>query len=235
MAEGDAATAREWLCALGARERKSILPRFPMDLTDEIQLVRVAVSAGDLELAECSVAAAERRANLNPDVYSVTATAAHARGLLRGNEDDLAEAVERFERSPRLLALAAALEDLGAARAESDQKPSGVATLDRALVLYDQVGAAHDAGRVRARLRTLGVRRRLVSAERPDHGWAAMTDSELAVARLVAQGQTNRAVAEQLFVSPHTVNTHLRHVFAKLGVNSRVELARLAAGREDQT
>ena len=235
MDEGNAVAAREWLCALGTEERKSILPRFPMDLTDEVQLVRIAVSADDLDLAEASVAAAERRADLNPDVYSVTATAAHARGLLSGSQEDLAEAVELFERSPRLLALAAALEDLGAARAESGQKPSGVAALDRALVLYDRVGATHDAGRVRARLRTLGVRRRLVSTERPDHGWAAMTKSELAVARLVAQGHTNRAVAEQLFVSPHTVNTHLRHVFAKLGVNSRFELARLAAEEDDQT
>jgi DNA-binding CsgD family transcriptional regulator len=56
-----------------------------------------------------------------------------------------------------------------------------------------------------------------------------MTDSELTVARLVAQGFTNREVAEQLFVSPHTVSSHLRHVFAKVGVNSRVELTRQAA------
>ena len=55
-----------------------------------------------------------------------------------------------------------------------------------------------------------------------------MTDSELAVARLVAQGLTNREVAERLFVSPHTVNSHLRQIFAKLEVNSRVALTRLA-------
>jgi DNA-binding CsgD family transcriptional regulator len=60
-------------------------------------------------------------------------------------------------------------------------------------------------------------------------GWAAMTDSELAVARLVSQGLTNREVAERLFVSQHTVNGHLRRVFAKLDVNSRVELTRLAS------
>jgi len=230
MEEGDAAAAREWLCALGTEERKSILPRFPMDLTDEVQLVRIAVAADDLELAKCGVAAAERRANLNPDINSVTATAAHARGLLSGSQHHLAEAVELFGRSPRLLGLAAALEDLGAAQAES-----GVAALDRALVLYDKVGAAHDAGRVRARLRALGVRRRLVSGERADGGWGAMTASELAVAQLVAQGYTNRVVAEQLFVSPHTVNAHLRHVFAKLGVRSRAELVRLAAERDAQT
>jgi DNA-binding CsgD family transcriptional regulator len=49
------------------------------------------------------------------------------------------------------------------------------------------------------------------------------------VARLVAQGLTNREVAERLFVSQHTVSGHLRHVFAKLDINSRVELTRLAA------
>jgi DNA-binding CsgD family transcriptional regulator len=51
-----------------------------------------------------------------------------------------------------------------------------------------------------------------------------MTRSELAVAQLVANGLTNREIAERLFVSPHTVNTHLRQVFAKLEVNSRVDV-----------
>jgi DNA-binding CsgD family transcriptional regulator len=50
-----------------------------------------------------------------------------------------------------------------------------------------------------------------------------MTRSELAVAQLGANGLTNREIAERLFVSPHTVNTHLRQVFAKLEVNSRVD------------
>jgi DNA-binding CsgD family transcriptional regulator len=53
------------------------------------------------------------------------------------------------------------------------------------------------------------------------------------VAPLVAEGLTNREVAGRLFVSPDTANSHLRHVFAKLGINSRVELARLARDRED--
>jgi DNA-binding NarL/FixJ family response regulator len=47
------------------------------------------------------------------------------------------------------------------------------------------------------------------------------------VARLVAEGLTNRAVASHLIVSPHTVNAHVRHVFTKLGVNSRVALTRI--------
>ena len=104
--------------------------------------------------------------------------------------------------------------------------------LGRTLALYTELGATWDARRVRSRLRELGVRRRLVTAEPETSGWAAMTAAELAVARLVAEGLTNREVAERLFVSPHTVNSHLRHVFSKLGINSRVELARLARDYE---
>jgi DNA-binding CsgD family transcriptional regulator len=49
------------------------------------------------------------------------------------------------------------------------------------------------------------------------------------VVRLVTDGLTNREVAERLYISPHTVGEHLRHVFEKLGINSRVTLTRIAA------
>jgi DNA-binding CsgD family transcriptional regulator len=71
----------------------------------------------------------------------------------------------------------------------------------------------------------------VTAAEKPAAGWAAMTKSELAVAELVATGLTNREIADRLFVSPHTVNTHLRQVFAKLEVKSRVDVTRLATER----
>jgi DNA-binding CsgD family transcriptional regulator len=132
-----------------------------------------------------------------------------------------------YEQSPRPLELAAALEDLGAELTPTDRE-AAVDALGRALALYTELGAVWDARRVRGRLRELGVRRRLVTAEPETSGWSALTTSELAVARLVAEGRTNREVAERLFVSPHTVNSHLRHVFSKLRINSRVELARLA-------
>jgi pimeloyl-ACP methyl ester carboxylesterase/DNA-binding CsgD family transcriptional regulator len=60
---------------------------------------------------------------------------------------------------------------------------------------------------------------------RPATGWDALTDAERPVADLVAGGLTNREVAERLFLSRYTVETHLKHVFAKLGVSSRAELA----------
>ena len=58
-----------------------------------------------------------------------------------------------------------------------------------------------------------------------------ITDREREIANLVAVGLTNREVADRLYLSPYTVNSHLRHVFTKLGIRSRVELARLTAER----
>ncbi|WP_300606149.1 response regulator transcription factor, partial [Trebonia sp.] len=62
--------------------------------------------------------------------------------------------------------------------------------------------------------------------------WPELTASEFAVVRLVTGGATDREAAERLYISAHTVNSHLRHVFAKLGIRSRVELARLAGERQ---
>jgi signal transduction histidine kinase len=58
-------------------------------------------------------------------------------------------------------------------------------------------------------------------------GWSSLTDTERAVAHLAAQGLPSRVVADRLLLSQHTVRAHLRHVFRKLGVRSRVELARV--------
>ena len=66
-------------------------------------------------------------------------------------------------------------------------------------------------------------------ARRSPFGWSSLTESERALAALVAEGMTNRQVAEVLFISRHTVDAHLRHIFTKLDINSRVGLARLFA------
>jgi DNA-binding CsgD family transcriptional regulator len=69
-----------------------------------------------------------------------------------------------------------------------------------------------------------------VDLERPDTtAWVTLTKAERALAALVAKGMTNRQVAERLFISRHTVDAHLRHIFCKLGINSRVGLAHLVA------
>lgn len=62
-------------------------------------------------------------------------------------------------------------------------------------------------------------------------GWTSLTPAEARVAGLVVLGLTNRAVARRLAISPHTVDTHLRRVFGKLRVRSRVELTREVLSR----
>jgi pimeloyl-ACP methyl ester carboxylesterase/DNA-binding CsgD family transcriptional regulator len=66
---------------------------------------------------------------------------------------------------------------------------------------------------------------------RPMTGWASLTEREYAVAGLVAAGCSNPEIARRLFISPETVQTHLKHIFTKLGVDSRTALAALAAGQ----
>jgi DNA-binding CsgD family transcriptional regulator len=68
---------------------------------------------------------------------------------------------------------------------------------------------------------------------RPGFGWEALTPAELVVVDLVAEGLTNPQIAERLVVSTHTVKTHLQHVFAKLDVRTRSELAAAAVARRN--
>jgi DNA-binding NarL/FixJ family response regulator len=76
------------------------------------------------------------------------------------------------------------------------------------------------------------VRKREAAVARPTIGWESLTRSESVVAELVARGLKNREAASELFVSPDTINVHLRQIFSKLEIRSRVELARLVAARQ---
>jgi DNA-binding CsgD family transcriptional regulator len=230
LSQGDPMQAHSWLCASGYDDRLSMWPFFPHDATYDVERVRIAAAVADEELAEHTIAVAERRVALNPDVRSVAAAAAHTRGVWEGSIDQLERATLLYRDVPRPLAYASALEDLGRLRAQHGQNDAAIEALDHALVIATGIGAAWDAARLRGRLRRLGVRRRPAAPSRPRTGWASLTDAESAVATLAAQGSTNREIANKLFVTPHTVNTHLRHIFEKLGVNSRMQLLRASSG-----
>jgi DNA-binding CsgD family transcriptional regulator len=70
---------------------------------------------------------------------------------------------------------------------------------------------------------------RRTALDRPAFGWESLTESERCLAELVAEGLTNKQAAARLFLSRHTIDAHLRHIFRKLEINSRVDLARLVA------
>ncbi|MEU7016318.1 AAA family ATPase [Streptomyces sp. NPDC046385] len=201
-----------------------------IDPADAPVLVRMALRAGRHERAAQAVALAERRAVLNPGLTFLTATAAHARGLLDNDLASLVRAVRLYENCPRVLARASALEDAGRKLAAT-RRSEAVSYFETALALYARAGAERDVARVRRRLRAAGVRRRPSTSGLSD-AWPELTAAELRVVRHVARGLTNQQAAEQLSLSPHTVSSHLRRAFTKLDVTSRAELPRLVRDRD---
>ncbi|WP_372349538.1 AAA family ATPase [Streptomyces sp. KL116D] len=220
--------------AADAFERPGPALAGPEDATDYVLYVRITLRAGLRDRAEAAVRAAERRAVAGPGFPVFAAAAAHARALLTDDVDLLRRAALLLADGPRRIARASVLEDLAVASAAAGEDAGeaagedAVGHLDRALDLYVRAGADRDVDRVRRRLRDLGVRRGATDGA----GRFGLTAAEVRVVRLIAQGATNRAVAEALFLSPHTVSSHLRHAYAKLGVTSRVELARVFAELE---
>lgn len=197
-------------------------------------LVRVAIAEGSRQTAAAVTAEVEEGARRSGTAAAAGA-ALRCRGLLHDDPAILLQAVGQFRRSPSVMELAAALEDAGAALARAGRTAEAVDLLREALGLFERAGADQAAGRTRAALRSLGVRRRAPGPRRrPALGWDSLTATELTVAGLVAEGLTSRQVAERLFVSRRTVETHLAHLFAKLGISSRAQLAAEVVRRKDQ-
>jgi DNA-binding CsgD family transcriptional regulator len=192
-----------------------------------VLLVRGALAGSDRPKAARLALEAQRLARARVGESDMAAAACHVRGLVERDSAVLEEAAGRYS-GP--LARAWATEDAGLSRAEHGSQQDAVAHLKRAYAEYEKLGCDEDMARVRSRLRAVGVRRQhWTRVARPASGWESLTDTERRIADLVAQGLSNRQVASQVFLSPHTVASHLRHVFWKLEVTSRVQLARLAA------
>jgi DNA-binding CsgD family transcriptional regulator len=150
--------------------------------------------------------------------------ALRTQGLVTGGPEGLAlleRAVETLAGSPARLEHARALCDLGAARRRAQQRAAAREPLRQALEAAHRLGATALAERARTELLATGARpRRLVQTGRD-----ALTASERRVCELAAQGATNRAIAQALFVTVRTVEVHLNHAYAKLGIPSRAHLA----------
>jgi DNA-binding CsgD family transcriptional regulator len=208
---------------------EALIQSLAIDPTQAAQLVRLALSVDDHERATAVATTITDVAERNATAPLYAACALHARGLIDRQPATLTEAANRMQRSPRRLAVGAACEDAAEALLRADARDEGIASLNTSLTSFEQAGASRDEIRVRARLRGLGVHRRarVTNASiRPVAGKDSLTVAENRVARLAAQGQTNKQIADQLYLSPYTVATHLKHIFTKLEITSRVELVR---------
>jgi DNA-binding CsgD family transcriptional regulator len=138
----------------------------------------------------------------------------------------LEDAVEVLCESPAALEYARALVDLGTALRHAGERARARECLREGLDLASRCGARGVADRARAELVIAGARPRRDALRGRD----ALTASELRIARMAAEGMTNRQIAQALFVTAKTVETHLRHAFEKLDVDSRTQLGALLDG-----
>jgi DNA-binding CsgD family transcriptional regulator len=153
------------------------------------------------------------------------------RGLVEPGSADLEllrEAVRVLAGSGAALEYARASVDLGAALRRAGRRPESVESLRQGLDLAHRCGASALAARAREELVTAGARPRRDAL----HGRDALTASELRTAQMAAEGLTNREIAQTLFVSLRTVETHLTHAYQKLAIRSRNALPGALVARE---
>jgi DNA-binding CsgD family transcriptional regulator len=207
-------------------------PIWPQVLDRVILSARVASAGGDAGLRARVLQAIDLLERERPAIPLFEGVAGYARGILQRDAQALVVAADVLHSSSRPLLYAAAAEDAGNELARTDHPDKALDQLNAAFDSYMQHEALADARRVGRQLRQLGVERRIVSQPRAKTGWDSLTDSELKVVNLIAQGATNRSVAQRLHVTPHTVKAHLRNAFAKLGINSRAELSKFMDGTD---
>jgi DNA-binding CsgD family transcriptional regulator len=196
-----------------------VLPVWPWRPAAAVAYACLGRTGEGRELARAEVALA--RAVERPRALGV---ALRAEGLVEAGDHGLAllaEAVSVLERSPAPVELARALTDYGAALRRAGQRGQARVPLERGLDLAHHLGARRIAGQARAELIAAGAKPRRDAITGRD----ALTASELRVARLAAEGMSNREIAQALFITAKTASVHLSRVYRKLDVTRRDQLA----------
>jgi DNA-binding CsgD family transcriptional regulator len=218
---GDVVAAENWFDKAEARAselgwREPSLRWWSADLIELLlELGRVEDAIRVLDTWEADAARVDRE--------WVLAHATRCRGLVASAEGDVDRASSLLERAAGRheevgdpFGKARALLGLGVVRRRARQTGGAREAIQAALEGFEQLGAAMWVEKTRGELGHIGGRRRQ----------EGLTPAELRVASLVAEGRTNREVAAALFLTEKTVASHLSHIYAKLGVRSRTELAR---------
>jgi DNA-binding CsgD family transcriptional regulator len=191
----------------------------------EGEAIEAAIAAGRLDRAEALIGELERRAARAGIPWSL-AVSRRGRGLLRAAQGDLdgaagvlEEALVEHERSPLPFERARTLLALGRVRRRQKKRRLAQEALAGALRVFEDLGSLLWAERAREDLTRVTARR----------APAGLTPTEREIARLAAEGMTNRAIADRVFVTPKTVEANLARAYRKLGITSRAQLARALA------
>jgi DNA-binding CsgD family transcriptional regulator/tetratricopeptide (TPR) repeat protein len=229
-ARGDLSSALDILRPVvdGAADARAYWPLWPCWIG---LFYRLGQAAGDHEFAAAAQQRAEAATRCNPGVASFEGVSLTLRGLASQDLNVLRHAVDVLARCPRPVLRACGADAYGRALVAAGHSADGLAQLDRAWDEYHHMGAHALRAEVQRAMREAGARRTkwptTAAAAASATGWGSLTEAEKRVATLVSAGHTNKAAASKLGVSINTVGTHLRAVFAKLDVQSRVQLANL--------
>jgi ATP/maltotriose-dependent transcriptional regulator MalT len=236
---GGAAGAEEVLVTSAGGEELPLVPAAWRTTGLEL-LTRCRLARGDRAGAELAAArTGELAAAQGLPMAAAFADRAAAAVALDGGGAEAAAARARAsaERAEEIGApVEAALSRMlaGRALAASGDKAAAAAELERAAAGFAACGAVARRDQAERELGKLGRRphRRTRPGKRDGTGIESLSERELEVARLVVDRKTNAQIASELFLSPKTVETHIRHLFEKLGVSSRVEVARVVERAE---
>lgn len=197
-------------------------------------LVRLAMADGDAGLARQVAATVSEVASRNDDLAWLRGAALRCQGLAENDVRALAAAADAYAGASRPLELALASEDAGTAFVDQGNPDRARPLLEQAIAIYERLDAARDLARADSVLRRAGVQRGVRGPrKRPQFGWPSLTPTERTVAALVAEGLSNPQIGERLFISRRTVQAHLAHMFAKLGISSRAQLAAQVARQHE--
>ncbi|WP_028047220.1 LuxR family transcriptional regulator [Cellulomonas sp. URHE0023] len=200
-----------------------------VDVSAAPETVEALVQLGQVDEAAELAAAAMQRAEVKGQPWSL-ARAARAAGLTCPDADVdvcFSVALAYHEHTPDLFETARTQLAYGSRLRRLKKRTDARAPLRSAFTTFERLGAVPWADRAAAELRATGETAQRRSTTGIDH----LTPQELQVARMLGAGRTTREAAAALFLSPKTIEYHLRNVYLKLGVRSRTELADAVGGR----
>ncbi|MTD55840.1 AAA family ATPase [Amycolatopsis sp. RM579] len=190
-------------------------------------IVRTALDAGDRDRALRAVRICEAEAEKERVVARASVAAKWCRGMVERDAAQVLAAAAHYRQVGRIVELANAQEDAAALLAAQGDLAAAQTSFDEATDVYADLSARWNLERAQARLSRFGIRRRAMAAPpRSQQGWDSLSPVEVDIARLVATGYPNPAIAAQLGLPRRTVQAHVARLLAKLDTASRDLLGR---------